>query len=187
LNSLEIPEQGNIMITDRDIEEAADEERVLAKTYLKAQTDFIKWSSTIAVAAILWIGNAEIPSAGLPWLLFLSSLALLVASLIAALVAARRVLIGWAREWDVARHDHKFSLFTKWKAYKLSQNTELDQSELADLKLKENRSIEDLIAAIDAARPFSEPKGFTIPVTCHLLLLVGGLVAYVATRIMQAI
>lgn len=91
------------MITDKDITEAGEQERLQADTYLKGIIDFIKWSSTLAVAAVLWIGNFITSATGTPRIISAVSLLLLMSSLIVAVLAAGRVLTAWAREWDAAR------------------------------------------------------------------------------------
>ena len=43
------------MITEKDIDYAREQEKLLSETYLKGIVDFMKWSSTLVIAAILWI------------------------------------------------------------------------------------------------------------------------------------
>jgi len=46
------------MITEKDITKAEEEEKLWGESYLKGIMDFVKWTSTVAIAAILWVGNA---------------------------------------------------------------------------------------------------------------------------------
>ena len=74
------------MITDKDITEAGEQEKFQADAYLKGMIDFIKWSSTLAVAAILWIGNFITSARGVSLLISAVSLSLLMISLIVAIL-----------------------------------------------------------------------------------------------------
>lgn len=169
------------MITDKDIAQAEEQEKLLAETYLKGIADFVKWSSTLAVAAILWIGNHITSVAGLLWVLSVLSLIFLVSSLVVAVLVVRRVLTAWAREWDVARGDHTFSLFKKWKAFEASEPKRIEMAK------KEQELINRLIDAIDAVRPFSEPKSFSTWVSWHIVLLIVGLVIYALAQALSAL
>ncbi len=103
------------MITEKDIEHAREQEKLLSETYLKGIVDFMKWSSTLAIAAILWISSNIKSVAGLSWVLSIVSLFFLVVSLVVAVLAVKWVLTAWAREWNVAREDYNLSLFKKFK------------------------------------------------------------------------
>ncbi len=170
------------MITDKDIAEAGEREELLAQAYLKGTIDFVKWSSTLAVAAILWIGNFITSATGLSWAMSVLSLVLLIVSLVVAIFAARRVLIAWAKEWDVARADHTFSLFKKLKAIKTRELKPNETTPLNELDKQEQEIIECLIKSIDSAKPFSESKRFNAWISWHIILLVGGLLVYVVAQ-----
>ena len=175
------------MITDKDIAEAGEQEKLLAEAYLKGIVDFVKWSSTLAVAAILWIGNFITSATRLSWTMSALSLILLMSSLIVAVLAARRVLTAWAREWDVAREDHAFSLFKKWKAIKTRDLKPTEIAQLNELDQQERERIDRLIKSLDAAKPFSESKRFNAWISWHIILLIGGLLIYVVAQFLSAL
>lgn len=133
------------MITEEDITQAREREKLLAGSYYKGIVDFMKWTSTVAIAAILWVGNTLTSIAGMPWIISIASLVFLVLSLVIAILAVRLILIAWAREWAWAREEHTLYLLKKLKAIepsKVSQEKEVEQ-------------IQRVIKAIDATRPFS--------------------------------
>ncbi|MHB0965486.1 MAG: hypothetical protein ACYC36_03440 [Bellilinea sp.] len=170
------------MVTDKDIAEAGEREELLAEAYLKGLIDFVKWSSTLAVAAILWIGNFITSATGLSWAMSALSLVLLIVSLVVAIFAARRVLIAWAKEWEVARADHAFSLFKKFKAIKTRELKLTETARLNELDKQEQDIIERLIKSIDSAKPFSESKRFNTWISWHIILLIGGLLVYIVAQ-----
>jgi hypothetical protein len=175
------------MITDKDIKVAGEREKLLAEEYLKGVIDFIKWSSTLAVAAILWIGNFIISATGLSRAVSGFSLFLLMSSLIVAVLAARMVLTAWAREWDVAREDHAFSLFKKLKWIKSKELESTETDKLNELDKQDREQIERLIKALNAAKPFSESKRFTVWISWHIGLLIVGLLVYVVAQFLSVV
>ncbi|MGC1122968.1 MAG: hypothetical protein WBA22_17950 [Candidatus Methanofastidiosia archaeon] len=74
----------------------ADEE---GRLYLNGIRDFMKWTSTFAVAAILWIGNAVTSMVGISKLLAIIGLCFLIISLLVAINSSRTVLYAQAQYW----------------------------------------------------------------------------------------
>ncbi len=175
------------MITDKDIAEAGEREELLAEAYLKGTIDFVKWSSTLAVAAILWIGNFITSAMGLSRVMSALSLVLLISSLVVAILAARRVLIAWAKEWDVARADHTFSLFKKLKAVKMKGLKPTETDHLNELDKQEQELIDRLIKSIDSVKPFSESKRFNAWISWHIILLIAGLLFYIVAQFLSVL
>jgi len=175
------------MITDKDITEAGEQERLQADAYVKGIIDFVKWSSTLAVAAILWIGNFIASAKGVSWAISAVSLFLLMNSLIVAILAARRVLTAWAREWDVDREDHAFSLFKKLKWFKTKEFKPTDTAQLNELDKQERERIDRLINALDAFKPFSESKRFNAWISLHIILLIAGLFTYMVAQFLSVL
>jgi len=68
----------------------------------------MKWSSTLVIAAILWISRNMTSIEGLFWWLSIASLIFLLVSLVVAVFAFKWVLTAWAREWSVAREDYGY-------------------------------------------------------------------------------
>jgi len=175
------------MITEKDIEYAREKEKLLSETYIKGIVDFMKWSSTIAIAAILWISSNINSLAGLFWWLSIVSLIFLLVSLVVAVFAVKWVLTAWAREWNVAREDYNLCLFKKFEWFKKSNLKSAESDQITDLDRKELEleQIDRLINAIDAAKPFSEPKKFNAWISCHIAPLVIGLLIYVIAQILS--
>jgi hypothetical protein len=147
----------------------------------------LKWSSTLAVAAILWIGNFIASATGASWVISAVSLLLLIISLIVAIIAARRVLTAWAREWDIAREDHAFSLFKKWKRFKTKELKPTETDQLNELDKRERERIDRLLNALDAIKPFYESKRFSAWISWHIFLLIGGLIAYIIAQFISVL
>ncbi len=161
-------------ITERDLVDAREQERHLAESYLKQVPDLIKWTSTIAVGAILWIANDISGSIGLSLLASIISLVFLVLSLVFAIYIVRRVLTAWAIEWNVASQDYNLCLIKKIKALKVSN------SEIIDI---EEEQVNRLLSAIKAAKPFTDPDAFSPLVSSHIVLLILGLIGYIVSQI----
>jgi|GEM_PF-2625555 len=165
------------MITEKDIKQAEKEEKRLVESYLKGITDFVRWTSTVAIAAILWVGNIITSTAGFSRAWLLISLVFLVLSLGIAVLTVRLVLIAWATEWNLASEDYNFCLLKKLKAIDPPKVTEQ----------KETEQISRLIKAIDDTKPFSRPTGFSTWVSLHIGLLLIGLLTYVFAQIFGTI
>lgn len=173
------------MITEKDITEASEQEKLSSEAYLKGVIDFVKWTSTLAVAGILWIGNFITSATELTWAISAVSLFLLMTSLIAAIFAIRRVLTTWAREWDMAREEQAFTLFKKFKALKTKELKPTETAQLYELGKQEWERIEHLINSIDATKPFSESKRFETWIRLHIILLILGLFIYIVAQFLS--
>jgi hypothetical protein len=181
--------KGNIPIapiTEKDLLEAREQDRQLAELYLTQIPDFVKWTSTVAVAAILWVGNKLGSVIGLSWAISIVSLVFLVGSLVIGVFAVRRVVAAWAREWDVAREDYNLCVLKKWKTFKEREATGTKSAELDEIERKEKEQINHLVKAIGVARPYSEARGFSILVSLHIGSLTAGLLAYILAQILGA-
>jgi len=181
--------KGNIPIapiTEKDLLEAREQDRRLAESYLNQIPDVVKWTSTVAVAGILWIGNNLASVRGLSWVISIVSLIFLVGSLVIAVFAVRRVLAAWAREWDIAREDYTLCVLKKWKTLKESEAASTKSAKLDEIERKEEEHINHLVKAIGVARPYSEPTGFSILVSLHIGFLIAGLLAYILAQILGA-
>jgi hypothetical protein len=163
------------MITEEDIVQAREQEKLQAETYLKGMMDFVKWTSTVAIAAILWVGNTTTSITGSSRVgLVTASLAFLVGSLIIAVFTLRRVLTAWGMGWLVASEDHSFSVMKKLKAIDPSKVTEQ----------KEAEQIDRLLNAIEATRRFSQPSGFNAWIGGHIGFLMFGLILYAIAQVL---
>ncbi len=152
------------MITEKDIYYAREQEKLLFETYLKGIVDFMKWSSMLTIAAILWISINMTSIEGLFWRLSIASLIFLLVSLVVAVFAFKWVLTDWARECSVDREDYGYILFKKFKWFEKSKLNKMKPEELAqsiELDEKKLGHVDRYINAINAAKPLSEPKNST--------------------------
>jgi hypothetical protein len=160
------------MITDRDIEQSDKQRAQKADTYLNGITEFVKWTSTLAVAAVLWVASGLVGQLGWAWALSMTSLGLLLAALAAAVLALHRVLRAWSWDWRQACELDRFYLLKEFKYHepeRVSQEQERDQ-------------IDRLIHSIDGRRGYDRPERFNRWVLAHLGLLLAALLAYVVSR-----
>jgi hypothetical protein len=157
------------MITEADISKAEVEERLLAQSYLKGLVDFTKWTSTLAIAGVLWVTNAATRMMGVSRALVVGSSILLIISLVLAVWLMKRVLEAWGNEWIRAIEEHSSVLLKKLKALEVGTVT----------VEKEREQVDRLLSAVDATRRFSRPSGFNTIAACHMAILVIGLIVYV--------
>jgi hypothetical protein len=87
------------MFTDNDLKEMRQQESISAQTFYKGVVDFLKWTATLTVAAILWVSNAVESASGVAQVVAIFSLFFLILSLIIAVYTVYWVLSGWAKEW----------------------------------------------------------------------------------------
>ena len=57
-----------------------------------------------------------------------------------------------------------------------------ETNELNELDKQERDRINRLIKSLDAVKPFSESKKFNIWISLHIILLIGGLLAYLVAQ-----
>jgi hypothetical protein len=160
------------MITEREIRRAEKEEKLKADAYLKGITDFVKWTSTLAIAAVLWVANGLSGQPWLSWTLSMTSLGLLLAALAIAVLSIHRVLMAMASEWSESQELHRLCLQKKLRAFQPEKGTED----------KEIEQIDRLLKAIETSRLYSGPKGFNQWVLWYIGILLGGLVSNVLAR-----
>ena len=84
------------MVTEADLEEARKQEITSAQTFYKGVIDFIKWTSTLAAAGILWVGATVTSTEGVARYLAGLGLVSLITSLIMAVSIMHRVLTAWS-------------------------------------------------------------------------------------------
>ncbi len=188
------------MFTKDEIAEAIDEERLAAGSYLNGIMDFVKWTSTIDTAAVLWVGSAMTTMSGRAQGLAFCSLSLFIVSLVIAVYAVRQVLTAWAKEWELAREASR--IIRNWNPVELLKVNELEKrfgslsspeffTEMtkaglsypsANLVGKEMEQLHPLTKAIDAAKPYSLPARYNNWVAWHTVFLVLGLITYVIAQ-----
>ena len=164
------------MLTDQDIQEAQEKEAASAALFYKGIVEFIKWTSTLAAAAILWIGTAIASSEGSARYLAGMGLVSLVISLVIAISVVYRVLTAWSNEWVANRAEH-----TLWLVKKLRSVEAVNVSDE-----EEKKYVEQLLSAIDNTKSFREPSSFNRRVVAHISLLTLGLLLYAAAQIVSS-
>lgn len=132
------------------------------------------YTSTIAIAAILWIGNSITSFAGLYRIMAIASLVFLVVSLVIAVFTVKRVLNAWASEWILAREDCTVLMLKKFNAIEPSKAS----------KQIEIEHINRLMKAIDDTKTFSQPTGFNAYISWHISILLAGLFIYVLALVL---
>jgi uncharacterized integral membrane protein len=174
-------------ITEKDLAQIRDREKELAAQYFKQAPDFLKWTSTVAVAAVLWIGNSIDSVSGAAWVASIACLLLLICSLILAVFAIKRILAARTRQWDVVRENYTLYLIKQWKSLKQAGVHLGETSTLDDVRKEEEEQIERLLKAVDSVRAYSEPKGFSMRVSLHMVLLIAGLIVYVLAQVLSTL
>jgi hypothetical protein len=165
-----------VMLTDQDIQEAHEKELVSAELFYKGLIDFIKWTSTLATAAILWIGEAIASTSGEARYLAGLGLIFLVFSLLLAISVVYRVLSAWGADWAANRAEHIFWLVKKLQAVNATEVSEEQEMEYVD----------KLMNTIDETKPFQDPRSFNRRVITHIGFLATGLLFYVIAQIVSA-
>jgi hypothetical protein len=175
------------MITDELITQWYEEKKQLAASYLKGVVDFVKWTSTVGIATMLWIGNSMTSATGSSRNIAFAALVFIASSLIFAIITVGRVLTAWATEWATAQETYSYGVFKKWKAFELSKITELEQDmrrqRISELEKKDAEFAERLLKAVQAAKPFAQTKGFSIWISVHAAFLLLGVSLYVVSQI----
>src|SRR5262249_52430096 len=149
--------------------QAEKEEKESSDDYLRGIVDFLKWTSTITVAALIWVGNALSSKTGVGLVLSIICLVLLAASLAVSVWAVQRVLKAWGAKWALADALRGFYSMKKFKHYEPERITEE----------KEKEFIDALVRATQDLKPFLKSRQFSMWVTSHTGLLLGGIVFYI--------
>lgn len=171
-NRKEIKEELDSTLFPRElITELIDVEKVKEESYFKGIVDYIKWTSTIGIGAILWIGNTLRMNYQL---ITIISLIFLISSLIIAIFIIYQVLGLWSKEWEAAR---------KTKSAIYSHNFFAKYAGSGDPPENSRKKIDDKFAqaydAFLATESYQKPKQFNKIVFFHIFLLVIGLILYI--------
>jgi hypothetical protein len=175
------------MVTDELITQWYEEEKQLSESYLKGVMDFVKWSSTVGVAAMLWIGNSVVSTTGSPRRIAFAALISIAISLIFAVFTVARALTAWSRKWTLAQETYSYGTFKKWKAFQLSNSAGEEKSmqhkRALELEQKDAEFAEWLLNAVDANKSYSKPVGFSIWTSLHTVFLFLGVSLFVISQI----
>jgi len=164
------------MLTETDLQETKTRETEAEQAFHKGVVDFVKWTTTLAAAALLWVGTTTTSDTGLPRTLALCGLLSLITSLVLAILAINQVLRAWASEWNVAREQRTYILVKRLKALDPDRVTEEQEEE----------RIQRYIQAIDATRSYRQPKAFYAWVIMHVIFLTAGLLLYAVAQVISS-
>lgn len=155
------------MITDEEL-------KLSAYTYLKGIIDFVKWTSTIAIATIIWIGsNLTTIKGSMGRIIIMVSLIVLGLSLICAIITFNRVLEGWSLKWEC----DLTSLI-------ILRSIQIEGTKVSAENIDPNQ-INRFMKANEDIQSFNKPKIFKNYVAWHVILLVIGLWLYICAQILS--
>jgi hypothetical protein len=160
--------------TKEQLDELFIQKEAEQRLYLKRVMDYVKWTSTIAVAAILWVGNSIVSAVGLRLFLVIIGLGALVFSLGCSVYAASKVLIASRKHWELAEKE--------WDHCMLSYEIKENPSPIIKKELK--RSKTNLIKAYMDVIYYLEPSTFTNWIDRHFYSLLGGLTIYAFSQVL---
>lgn len=104
-------------MTDKgELEEYLQLEKETAETYFAAHVDFIKWTTTIAIAATLWVSSALADLNGTALTLTIMSLAFILLAIVLAILAFKAGVDRAAHFWDIARLNWSRALLDAFEA-----------------------------------------------------------------------
>lgn len=138
-------------------QEISKEIAIWRETYFKSIIDFLKWTTTFSLAAILWIATYGNRNFSNNFVVFLS-LTLLAISLIVAISIVYFIVFVWGSNWKV------FDLYMKiTMSVKLGGSIEQEKDSVWDLMIKHIPQ---------------EPKYFNNLLLVHLTALIFGIFLY---------
>jgi len=170
-----------------------DETRQIAKelpqkseTYLSGVTDLIKWTSTIIIAATLWIAD-NVTSIKEPLrIIALAALPCLIFALAIAAYTFWQATVTLAKEWALAdRADALTKIVEKFQ--KLPPVVAKKQDTWARAQVEMQEAAEQYLEAISAARSASQLKAFKIRTALLITLLTMGIFCYALAQILNAL
>jgi hypothetical protein len=172
-------------IDQQTVQDTLKREQEVEEQFLKQVPDFVKWTSTVAAAAVLWIANSLDSLSQPARLASLASLLLLIISLIVAVFAIKRIVTACASRLNLARHATNLMLSEQAKSLSHLPGITSDQLDAIRKKGIEQRKL--LIDAIEADQPYLDPKGFSTPVSWHVGLLIGALFFYILAQLLNTL
>ena len=155
------------------------EEDATANSYIASLTDFVKWTTTINLAAVVWIANTLSSSAQILQVSSIIALTSLIFSLLFAIIAIKRILDASSNEWDVSRILNSRALL------RLTIASEIGDVSSDNLKLGELEK--QLNATLGIRKKYRETAHFNQPATLHTALLAFGITAYAVGQLITVI
>lgn len=164
-----------------DWRDAWEQEKVRGESYLQGIADYMKWTTTLAGAALLWVGNALVGLSSVSRVVAGVGLILLSTSLATAVFAAFYVLRALGNEWMWTKEWHQFTLFDQARALVPDNAPHKAVEEIERARLDQWHQALDAAGKASASK---DPAVFRWWVVSHVGLLVGGLCAYVLAQLL---
>lgn len=159
----------------RELEELANQEQACEETFFKGLIEFLKWTSTVALAATLWIGNSLGLSTGITTGLSIIGLLLLVFSVVLAILMFTRALAALAGKWMYIK---------EWQKLGFIQIAQRARPSMKTL-VAEEEQIEKALDATEASSKLAGPQPFSVLIILHTVSLLVGLLLYAVGQILQ--
>ncbi len=161
------------MNTQDELSNTREEETLFARNYLKGVIDFVKWTSTVVVASILWMGSSIFRYESNNLVPLVLGMAFLISSLIVSIFTVKRILKEWGDQWELATAEYNFFLIKRVKVLSTKISKE-----------KENEALEKIVKIVNK-KHLPEPKEYNRKVAFHVILLVAGLAFYIISLIID--
>jgi hypothetical protein len=151
------------------LQSEVEREKEISDSYIKNYVDLLKWSTTICLAAILWITNSFINLNADAKLFSFTSIIFLILSIIIAISCFKLCLDLYAINWDKVRRD--ILLFYVKIAEKVG-----DEGDFAKNKETEYQDLDNEIKGKQTS--FSNTNMFNRLLGIHITLLILGIILY---------
>lgn len=160
-----------------DVKESSLRERTRGEAYLGGLVDFIKWTSTISLAAVAWVAEAASEASGVSQRVSVAALVVLLFSIGVAVLAVKNVLAAWARQWEVAQASHILREVETFWAGMLEDDF---------LQRRKKEALDGLAEALGNSKKYDRPAFFNRLIVCHISLSALGIAIYVIALILPA-
>ena len=138
-----------------------NKERAAAESYFRILTDFVKWTTAINLAAIVWIASAIKSLDNYPHSLAILALFMLLMSLVLAIYSISRVFDGSSNEWDLSRSIHSLALLDYFEK----------SNPIAEFIARRRKASKELSEkSLEKSAKYYGTSYFNVPVTWHLIL-----------------
>ena len=165
------------MFNANEINNLKNKERVAAENYLHNLTDFVKWTTTLTLAAVVWISTAITSFEGFAQTVGITSLLALLVSLVFAIISIKRVFDGSSNEWDLSRATHTIALLELFEKINPS----------ADFIEKRRKKANELLEkSLEQNTKYYGTSYFNAPVTLHSISLCIGVALYAVSQLISS-
>jgi len=142
--------------------------RKSSDSYFKGIMDFFKWTLTISLAALAWIGSHLSSTTDWEWIFKVGGLLCIILAIIISLIIIYYILEFWNRDWNI-NFEH-----CKW----LTKDIDV-QMGITTYSHEESTQRNQLIQQlVDRKNPLVSPDQFKWGVLIHNIFLLFGLILY---------